>query len=195
MNQRADWHRFILASASPRRKLLLENIGLEFEVYISDIDEHVEENMPVEIRVMELSRLKAASAAARFADAVVIAADTLVSVGGKVLGKPESRDEAAEMLLRLSGRKHDVYTGVTVALGGEIRTGYELTEVYFKGLTAREIDRYIDTGEPMDKAGAYGIQERGALMVKKINGDYFNVMGLPLHRMAQLLSELGVCIF
>ena len=123
---------------------------------------------------------------------IIIAADTIVYLDGAILGKPKDHDDAVRMLTALSGREHIVYTGVAVLRGGELRQAAEQTAVRFRTLMPAEIERYIATGEPMDKAGAYGIQGRGALFVAHLDGDYFNVMGLPLCRLGQLLNELGV---
>lgn len=184
----------ILSSASPRRKELLRSLGLEFEVYIPDIDESALAGLPPDEQVRRLSLEKARAAEIRYPDRVIIAADTLVSIDGKTLGKPADYDEAFEMLFALSGRAHTVYSGVTVACGGARHTGAEKTRVSFRGLSADEIDRYIKSGEPMDKAGGYGIQGLGALLVSGIEGDFYNVMGLPLVLLSSLLSRVGVSL-
>ena len=143
--------------------------------------------------VEALSRQKALEiSASADPEDLIIAADTVVAVDGQVLGKPHSIQQAHEMLSALSGREHIVYTGVTVCRGGQILTQHEATAVRFRPLTAQEIDAYIATGEPMDKAGSYGIQGRGALLVEGISGDYFNVVGLPVCRLGRMLTQFGV---
>ena len=183
----------ILASQSPRRRELLERMGLPFRVITPDIDEHMERSLPPGELVAAISAEKAGAVAAQAGpDAIVIAADTVVALDGAVLGKPGDERDAARMLSALSGRTHQVFTGLTVAQGGTVRTVSEETAVTFRPLTEGEIAAYVRTGEPMDKAGAYGIQGYGALLVEGIRGDYYNVMGLPVCRLGGLLKELGV---
>ena len=184
----------ILASGSPRRRELLEQIGVKkYRIVSPDVDEHVEGHPAPEELVELLSRRKAEAVGAKAgADALVIAADTVVALDGAILGKTHSREEAAAMLAALSGREHAVYTGLTVLRGNRLVTGHERTAVTFRTLTGAEIDRYVATGEPMDKAGAYGIQGVGALLITGIEGDYFNVMGLPVCRLGRVLAEFGV---
>lgn len=184
----------ILASGSPRRRELLEQIGVKhYRIVSPDVDEHVEGHPAPEELVEFLSRRKAEAVGAKAGpDALVIAADTVVALDGAILGKPHSREEAAAMLAALSGREHAVYTGLTVLRGERTVTGHERTAVTFRTLTGTEIDRYAATGEPMDKAGAYGIQGVGALLITGIEGDYFNVMGLPVCRLGRVLAEFGV---
>ena len=183
---------FILASNSPRRSALLDLVGASYISSAPDVDEgQFAGRHPMEI-VSGLSREKAVSVANRGEMLPVVAADTIVAIEGKILGKPSDEDEAYSMLSMLSGKWHWVYTGITVAKPGIVRTEVEITEVKFRELSGREIAEYIATGEPMDKAGAYGIQGKGALLVEKINGDYYNVMGLPLVRLLRMLRELGV---
>ena len=147
---------------------------------------------PAEI-VRVLSRAKAEEVAAACApEDVVVAADTVVWVDDRVFGKPKDRAEAVAMLHTLSGRGHEVFTGVTVLRGGECRSETERTEVFFRPLTDREIEAYVDSGEPMDKAGAYGVQGQGALLVERIDGDFFNVMGLPVEQLGLVLARFGV---
>ncbi len=182
----------ILASQSPRRRELLEQIGLrDFLIHPAKGEETAPAGLSPERLVERLSRQKAAEVAAACPGDVVIAADTVVAAGGAVLGKPRTPEEAAEMLASLSGRTHTVYTGVTVRRDGEAVTEHEATSVRFRPLSRAEIAAYVATGEPMDKAGAYGIQGRGALLVEGIEGDYFNVVGLPLCRLAQILARFG----
>lgn len=183
----------ILASGSPRRKQLLEQIGLEFRVAVSEVDETVEEGLPPARIVEWLSAQKAEAVAAKAGPgALVIAADTIVCLEDTVLGKPADELEAFTMLTALSGCRHQVYTGITLLRDGERRTEHEVTSVTFRPLTEEEITAYIATGEPRDKAGAYGIQGVGALLVERVDGDYFNVMGLPLCHLGQMLREFGV---
>ena len=187
----------ILASQSPRRKALLEQIGLAFRVHVSDADETIAPGTPAAEMVEELSRRKAAAVAALEGDGpIIIAADTVVAVDGKSLGKPKSEADAADMLRTLSGREHQVYTGVTVTGGGKTVTFHVSTDVKFRPLTEEDVAGYLATGEPMDKAGAYGIQGMGALLVEGIRGDYGNVVGLPLFRVGRVLAEdFGVRLF
>ena len=183
----------ILASQSPRRRELLERMGVEFRVVTPDIDEHMERELPPDELVRRISAEKARAVAAQTGpDAIVIAADTVVALDGAVLGKPADELEAFKMLSTLSGCRHQVYTGLTVLRGKEMHTVSEETAVTFRELSEKEITNYIRTGEPMDKAGAYGIQGYGALLVEGIQGDYYNVMGLPVCRLGGLLKELGV---
>ena len=186
---------FILASGSPRRKEILSAAGVKFSVLVSDADESaVDKDAPVGIYVQELALLKAAASAKyvlKNKDALVIAADTIVTLDGKILGKPKDEDDAFDMLKSLSNRAHEVYTGYCVM---RISDGFTVcnsvkTEVLFKELDDDLIRRYIKTGEPMDKAGAYGIQGKGAILAEKINGDYFNVVGLPVSALAKTLKD------
>ena len=184
----------ILASGSPRRKQLLAQMGIEtFRVISSDADETVEPGLSPARIVETLSARKAEAVAGHAKPGeLVIAADTIVALDGAVLGKPADGPEAFRMLSALSGRRHQVYTGVTLLRGGERRTEHEVTTVTFRELTRDDITRYIATGEPMDKAGAYGIQGCGALLVERIEGDYFNVMGLPVGRLGRMLAGMGI---
>ena len=184
----------ILASQSPRRRELLTQMGIEkFKICAPDVDEHLEGHPAPQELVTTLSRRKAGAVAAQAgAGALIIAADTVVSVDGMILGKPRDKEDARRMLTALSGRSHEVYTGLTVFYGDKAVTEYETTQVTFRLLTEGEIDSYIRTGEPMDKAGAYGIQGFGSLLVEGLQGDYFNVMGLPVCRLGRILAKLGV---
>ncbi len=184
----------ILASNSPRRRELLAQIGIrDFQILSPDVDETVEPGLSPTRMVEELSLRKARAAAGRAgAEDLIIAADTVVALDGRVLGKPRDQGEAFAMLSALSGREHRVYTGVTVLRGGQAATEHEETAVAFRALTPEEIRDYIATGEPMDKAGAYGIQGVGALLVQGIRGDYCNVVGLPVFRLGRMLSGFGV---
>ena len=184
----------ILASQSPRRRELLGRMGIDdFLVRPAQGEEVFEPGLSPAELVEHLSRQKAAEVAAGASpEDLVIAADTVVSIDGRVLGKPHSQEEAFSMLSTLSGREHTVYTGVTVCQGGVSITEHEATDVRFRPLTPEEIRSYIATGEPMDKAGAYGIQEYGSLLVEGIQGDYFNVVGLPICRLGRILARFGV---
>ena len=183
----------ILASQSPRRKELMGQIGLKFKVISPNVDEHMEGN-PSPAQLVEELSLRKARAVERQADgeALIVAADTVVALEGTVLGKPEDEREAFAMLSALSGNRHYVYTGVTVLRDGRAVTQHEVTTVTFRELEPDEISSYIATGEPMDKAGAYGIQGLGALLVSGIEGDYFNVMGLPVYRLGRILAGFGM---
>lgn len=185
--------KIVLASQSPRRRELLGQMGLEFTVQVSQLDEAQFSGLPPAELVTTLAREKAALVAADVGpSALVIAADTVVVLDGAVLGKPVSPQEAEDMLWSLSGREHQVYTGVCVEHDGRVLTEYEVTHVTFRSLTREEIRAYVSTGEPMDKAGAYGIQGYGGLLVEGIRGDYFAVVGLPVGRLAQILRTFGV---
>ena len=179
----------ILASGSPRRKEILDTMGLEFSVDISDADESFA-GTPEEM-VLELSRRKAQAVATRHSGAMILAADTIV-FGDEVLGKPHSAEEAKRMLAGLSGRWHSVYTGVTMidTRSGKTLSRADVTRVHFVALTAQDIDAYVATGEPLDKAGAYGIQGRGGMFIDRIEGSYSNVVGLPMALVRSMLLEL-----
>lgn len=185
--------RIILASQSPRRRELLERMGItKFDIIPAKGEEIADPALSPQALVEALSRQKAAEVADQFPDALVIAADTVVAIDGKVLGKPNSPEHAIEMLTNLSGRAHHVYTGFTVRCGQTIVTAHEDTTVNFRQLTAQEIASYVATGEPMDKAGSYGIQGFGCVLVSGIQGDYYNVVGLPVCRLFQVLEQFGV---
>ena len=180
----------ILASQSPRRKELLGLFHIPFTVKVADIDETMDETKNPADEVARVSRAKAA-AIPRQPEDVVIAADTIVVLRDRVLGKPTDPRDAYAMLRMLSGCDHQVMTGVTVLCGEKTLTHTEITHVHFRELTDREIHAYIATGEPMDKAGAYGIQGGAALFAQKLEGDYYNVMGLPVCRLWQMLREVA----
>jgi len=185
--------RVILASASPRRRELLRLVGIDHEVRPADIDESYLPGERPDAHAERLARGKAeAIAAVAGGNAVTIGSDTIVVVDGDVLGKPRDREHARQMLRRLSGRSHIVMTGVAVSWLGKTLSSVEQVGVSFRDLSDDEIDRYIDTGEPMDKAGAYGIQGFGATIVERVDGDYFAVMGLALNRLAALLRQAGL---
>ncbi|HUQ46291.1 MAG TPA: Maf family protein [Gemmatimonadaceae bacterium] len=184
--------RVILASQSPRRRELLTLIGMKHEVRPADIDEAYRPGEQPAPHAERLAREKAATVARDEPDAVVIGSDTIVVVDGDILGKPRDEAHAAEMLGRLSGRAHVVLTAVAVQWRGVERSAVERVGVTFRALSAAEILAYIATREPMDKAGAYGIQGYGATIVERVDGDYFAVMGLPLQRLVRVMGELGV---
>ncbi len=202
----------ILASQSPRRKELLEQIGLEFEICPAKGEEIITKNIPEEV-AQELSLQKAKEVAAMVSqygekhrelmtpqDILVIGADTIVAIDDKILGKPKDEADAYRMLSMLSGRKHAVYTGVTFVFIDKCgkagaHTFFEKTEVQMKELNEEEINRYVATGDSLDKAGAYGIQGRCAIYIEKIDGDYNNVVGLPVARIYKELQKLGIDIY
>ncbi len=184
--------RVVLASASPRRHELLNLIGINHEVIPASIDESVRGRESPAKHAERLAREKAGVIAAREPKAVAIGADTIVLIDKKILGKPANAVDAGSMLSLLSGRVHTVVTAVAVARGKKIASAVEKVSVTFRDLSDDEIDAYIATGEPMDKAGAYGIQGYGATIVERIEGDYFAVMGLPLVKLVSLLAEVGV---
>lgn len=190
--------KIILASGSPRRRELLEQIGIPFEVMTSNADEITDAEEPEKI-VKELSGMKAQAVfdecikkGGEYLNAVVIGADTIVYHDGRVLGKPKTREEAKKMIYSLSGKEHCVYTGVTILGCGQPVSFAEKTVVFVYDMSEEEIETYVSTGEPMDKAGAYGIQGRFAAYVSSINGDYNNVVGLPVSRVYKELRKAGV---
>jgi septum formation protein len=187
----------ILASNSPRRKELMRQIGLDFGVDPADVDESILAGETPEGYAVRVALDKARVASARAETGIVIAADTIVVLDGEILGKPADPADAERMLKLLSGKVHRVITGLVVmdAATGKVRTGTSITRVWFRSLAMQEIISYVATGEPLDKAGAYGIQERGALLVDKIDGCYFNVVGLPLSLLGELLHSFGVDVF
>ena len=184
----------ILASQSPRRKELLGLFHIPFQIQVADIDETMDPQAAPFDEVARVSRAKA-MAIPRTPEDVVVAADTIVVCQGKVLGKPKDPAEATEMLTLLSGRSHQVMTGMTVLRGQKAVTVTEVTDLQFRPLTPREIESYVRTGEPMDKAGSYGIQGGGALFAEKMVGDYYNVMGLPVCRLGVILRDLAPELF
>src|SRR5437764_8668091 len=184
--------RVILASQSPRRRELLALVGITHEVRPADIDETYLAREQPAAHAERLARGKCAVIAAQEADALVIGSDTIVVVDGDVLGKPADESDAAHMLRRLSGRSHIVVTAIAVAWHGETRSAVEEVNVTFHSLSDEDIAAYIATREPLDKAGAYGIQGYGATIVERVDGDYFAVMGLPLQLLVRVLAELGI---
>lgn len=187
--------KFILASASPRRKEILEAAGMDFDILVSEADEEsVPRDVPPKLYVQELALLKAAAAAKtvlKSKQSLIISADTIVTLDGEILGKPSDTDNAKEMLRMLSARTHEVYTGYCIMRISDGKTvcNSVCTQVKFKELTDDTIDSYIATGEPMDKAGAYGIQGRGSVLADSISGDYFNVVGLPVSALSDTLKN------
>lgn len=185
--------KIVLASQSPRRRELLEQMGLEFTTKSPEIDESSYTGPTAQDLVEILSREKALWVArGEDPETIVIGADTVVVSEGRILGKPHTPQEAEDMLLSLAGKDHLVCTGVTVCQGQRHTSFREITQVTFRALTREEVQDYVRTGEPMDKAGAYGIQGYGALLVEGIRGDYNNVVGLPVHRLGQALRDFGV---
>ena len=190
--------KLILASASPRRAEILRNAGFVFEVVTPHLDESTRPNEAASAYVLRLAEEKARAARRQLSDklargsSVIIGADTVVVIDNEILGKPSSVANAREMLRRLSGKTHDVYTGLTVLQGsGTVHTAVEKTRVTFQPLSKKEIEDYVDSGEPFDKAGAYAIQGEGGKFISRIEGCYFNVMGLPLARLNTMLRDLN----
>ncbi len=184
--------KFILGSSSPRRAELLRKAGINFEVVVPEnINEEQVSADPVS-HVLELSRKKAENVAKKVRGSIILGADTIVVLDGEILGKPKDSDEAFKMLKKLSGMEHKVYTGISLVDKdkGRVLSGYQLTKVKFNQLRDKEIKDYIDTGEPLDKAGAYGIQGMGNFLVEKIEGDLDNVIGLPLRKLEELLIKI-----
>lgn len=181
----------VLASQSPRRAELIGRLGLRFDTVPADLDERYLSGETPPQHAERLSREKAQAIAATRPDALVVGSDTIVVIDGDVLGKPRDRDHAIEMLSRLSGREHEVCTGVAVAHDGRVESALERVRVRFRTLHPRAAEEYVATGEPMDKAGAYGIQGFGSALVEGIEGDYFAVMGLPVVRMLELIERFG----
>lgn len=185
----------ILASKSPRRVEILKNIGAEFEIIPANADESVEDGIKPSDAVMEISKRKALCILEKHNDSFIISADTVVAIDGDIIGKPQDDDHASSILKRLSGRCHEVLTGFTLCTKEKTYCGYVSTEVSFRELADEEIYRYIKSGEPSDKAGAYGIQEKGSVFVTGIKGDYFNVMGLPICEINRIAKdEFGISL-
>lgn len=185
--------KLILASASPRRKEILSNMGYEFEVNPSGVEEVVHHHMTPEETATDLARQKAEDIARRYPEDLVMGADTIVVLDGKVLGKPLDNDDAVRMLRALRGREHQVITGVALIQGQKEHCFSVTTRVWMIDSSEELLSAYVLSGEPQDKAGSYGIQGKGALLVEKIDGDYFNVVGLPIQKIARLLEkEYGI---
>ncbi len=187
----------VLASASPRRAELLQQAGITFRVEIPNINEENEQSASPRDLVLKLAQKKALAVSERLAEGYILAADTIVIHKNEILGKPADRIEAKQMLCRLSGEKHEVFTGLALldVSSGNIEIGAEETSVWMKNLEIKYIEAYIDTGEPFDKAGAYGIQGRAGLFIEKIDGCYSNVVGLPLGLLFDLILRMNVSIW
>ncbi len=183
-------NKLVLASNSPRRKELLNLLKLDFEVITSEIDEIIDENIPFEDVVMDLAFQKAADVFRTNKDRVVLGFDTLVLLDEELLGKPKNEEEAKKMLKKLSGKTHYVITGCAIISAKLSKSFYEKTLVSFTDLTDKEIDEYVASKEPMDKAGAYAIQGLGSKFIRSVNGDFFTVMGLPVYKLYQELKDL-----
>lgn len=181
----------ILASASPRRSELLKKIFDSFRVEVCSVEEIQVAASPKDLAIKN-AELKVAAVAKKFPDDLIIGADTIVTLDGKIFGKPAGESGAREMLKNLSGRKHEVITGLAIFSGGKIFTAAEVTEVFFGEMTEQEIFDYVATGEPLDKSGSYALQGGAAKFIKKIHGDWSNVVGLPLYRLHKLLKQLGM---
>lgn len=180
----------ILASGSPRRKQLLELAGVPFEIIVSNADETVSGSPDKQVKTLALRKARAVRDVLG-EKRIILSADTLVHVNGRVLGKPEDADDAFKMLKILSGNMHEVYTAVALVRGSEEHVFADVTRVFFRTLTEAEIRAYIETGEPFDKAGAYGVQERGAVLVDRVEGDFYTVVGLPIAKVWTALAEMG----
>lgn len=185
----------ILASKSPRRKEILSDIGFNLEIKSADVEETSDEK-DVNLKIMDIARKKTFAVAKQYPDKFVVGADTIVEVDGVFIGKPKDKNEAFQTLKLLSGRKHNVitaYSFINISKNIDIKD-YNITEVFFRELDENMIKWYIETGEPMDKAGSYGIQGKGAIFVDKINGDFFNVMGFPIGSFIEMLNKLGISL-
>ncbi|QMS85007.1 Maf family protein [Candidatus Xianfuyuplasma coldseepsis] len=182
--------KFILASQSPRRRELLKFLDIEFVVKPSDVEEVIDVRLSFEEVVMDLAKQKAEYIADKYPDHTILGFDTLVIHNGMALGKPNNRQEAFDMLQSLSGETHTVLTGCALVCCNEVVTFYDQADVTFNQMTADEINEYLDTGEPFDKAGSYGIQGYGARYINKVNGDYYSVMGVPLQKLYQTIRGL-----
>lgn len=187
-------HQLVLASSSPRRREILSSLGLTFETRAADVDESLLPGEDPFDAAERLARAKAEAVARGAGDALVVAADTLVVLDGRALGKPASREDAARMLRSLSGRSHQVVTGLALTFGGRTASGREITDVVFAAMSEKEINAYVETGEPDDKAGAYAVQGIGGLFVETVNGSPSNVVGLPVRLFYRLASEMGLTL-
>ena len=184
--------RIVLASSSPRRREILSALGLSFETRPSDVDESLRGGEPAFEAAERLAREKASAVAGGFPDALIVAADTLVVLDGEALGKPKDRADARRTLSRLAGRAHEVVTGVALAWGGRLVSGQDATRVHFAPMTPAEVDAYVASGEPDDRAGSYAIQGIGGLFVARVEGSPSNVVGLPVRLLYTLAAELGI---
>lgn len=190
MKNRDIQSKIILASSSPRRRELLSKAEIKFDICIKSVDETVPAGMSAAQGAEHTAAVKAMAVSFMNSDAIVIGADTIVVLDGEILGKPKDKDDAFAMLKRLSGREHEVITGVCLACGEKYETFHCSTRVKFYELTDEEIRHYIASGEPMDKAGAYGIQGKGMMLVESIDGDYYNVVGLPIALVVRKIKDL-----
>ncbi len=179
---------FVLASSSPRRIELIEKLGIEFEAHAPNIEEKLDYFIPPEEAIMEVAVQKANAVKENFPDSLIFAADTVVLINGDYLGKPANEEEATQMLDRLSGKIHEVITGCALVENDQVKTFYSTATVYFDNLKIPEIDEYVKTGEPLNKAGAYAIQGYGSRLISKINGDFYAVMGLPVNKLYKALK-------
>ena len=184
----------ILASQSPRRRELLSMLGVDFAVVTADIDETMDPGLPPEQEVARVCEAKALAVSRSHPEELILAADTIVVLDDRVLGKPQSPEEAVQMLRSLSGRTHRVMTGFCLCRGDRLQTHVEITSVSFRHLSEAEIRAYVATGSPLDKAGAYGIQDQAGVFVRSVEGDYYNVIGLPICPLAEQLRRQGVAV-
>ena len=189
-------NKLVLASSSPRREELLQHLGLDFTIVPSKIDEEQFNQLPPQKMVCDLSAAKAEDISDLVEDTIIIAADTIVVKNDKKIGKPDNAEEAREILEELQGEKHQVLTGIAVlsTINDKIIVEHDVTEVYMRELSESQINNYVKTGEPLDKAGSYGIQGLGGIFIEKIKGSYFTVVGLPIHKLDQILSEFCIDI-
>ena len=183
----------ILASGSPRRHELLKKLCSNFKIEVSDAEE-VQSNLEPRKLAVENAKLKASSIAAKYPDEIVIGADTIVVLNGKIFGKPENARGAEKMLAELADKKHEVITGLAICADGKIFTDYDVTEVYFGEMTAEEIKKYVATGEPLDKSGSYALQGGATKFIEKIHGDWSNVVGLPVYRLKKLAESANISL-
>ena len=183
--------RLVLASGSPRRREILRLLSLEHEIRPAAVEEKLRPGEDAGVEARRLAVEKAAAIASG-RDELIVAADTLVVLGDEILGKPTDEADAVRMLMRLQGRRHEVFTGLALRVGSRIEADVAVTRVWFRSLVAAECEEYVASGEPLDKAGAYGIQGLGAVLVQRIEGEYFNVMGLPVQLLLSLLARFGL---
>ena len=181
----------ILASGSPRRHELLRKLCNDFVIEVSDAQEVQQADSPKSL-ALKNAKLKASSVAAKNPEAIVIGADTIVVLDGEIFGKPDGIEGAEKMLARLSGKRHEVITGLAICAGGKVFTAAEVTEVFFGEMTATEISEYVATGEPLDKSGSYALQGGATKFIEKIHGDWSNVVGLPVYRLRKLAKSAGI---
>ncbi|MFW6007358.1 MAG: Maf family protein [Halanaerobiales bacterium] len=191
-----NYNKIVLASSSPRRKELLNQLGLDFTIIPGNINEEKYINFSPENTVVSLAQAKVKDAAGLVEDTVIIGADTIVVYEDEIIGKPENEKEAKKILLKLSGNKHEVYTGLAVmsTFEDKVLVECDVTEVYMRKLSKEQINNYIKSGEPLDKAGSYGIQGIGGILVEEIRGSFYTVVGLPIHKLALMLDEFSINI-